>query len=301
MITRIGHMAFRVPDLDASTQFLGQTLGLVETERSAGVSYLTCNERHHELMLIEDPHRHGYDHAGLEVEDAAALERTARRAESAGAKALGGVYEGEPGIDRALRLLVPGGHVFKLFCGMQRGSAPEPGDRPEKFEHISLKVARPAALERFLRDGLGLRFSDRMGPFASWWHCDGDHHGIAVTFGPRSELHHYAWTMPDLNAIGRAADRLKLHWDRRLVWGPSRHGPGNNMFAYLHDNDGAMIELCAGIAQMDDYEPRTWPIGPKTLNLWGGAPPLRFIMTGVPPLTPIAGRPSYAMNRTPAP
>ena len=27
---------------------------MVETERIAGASYLTCNERHHELILIED-------------------------------------------------------------------------------------------------------------------------------------------------------------------------------------------------------------------------------------------------------
>lgn len=298
MITRIGHMAFRVPDLDAGVDFLRQTLGLAETERTAGASYLTCNERHHELILIEDPVRRGYDHIALEVEDAAALEPAARRAQQAGARLLGGAYDGEPGIDRAVRLLVPGGHVFKLFCGMRKGTELDPGDRPVKFEHVSVKVTHPARLERFLRDGLGFRFSDRMGPIASWWHCDADHHGLAVTFGPRSELHHYAWTMPDLNAMGRVADRLKLHRDQCLVWGPSRHGPGNNMFMYFHDNDGSMIELCADIAQMDDYVPRTWPIGPKTLNLWGGPPPPRFILTGVPPIAPSEGRPSYAMKRS---
>ena len=90
MITRIGHMAFRVPDLDAGVDFLRQTLGLAETERTAGASYLTCNERHHELILIEDPVRRGYDHIALEVEDAAALEPAARRAQQAGARLLGG-------------------------------------------------------------------------------------------------------------------------------------------------------------------------------------------------------------------
>jgi catechol 2,3-dioxygenase-like lactoylglutathione lyase family enzyme len=297
MITRIGHMAFRVPELDAAVDCMRHVLGLVETERTAGVSYLTCNERHHELMLIEDPLRGGYDHIALEVADAAALEQAMRQAERAGARPLGEIYDGEPGVDRAGRLLAPGGHVFKLFCGMRTLATPAPGERPEKFEHVSVKVRHTPRFERFLRDGLGFRFSDRMGPFASWWHCDADHHGIAVTFGPRSELHHYAWTMPDLNAIGRAADRLKLHYDRRLVWGPSRHGPGNNLFSYFHDNAGAMVELCADIAQMDDYAPRTWPIGPKTLNLWGGPPPLRFIRTGTPCVQPDTGRPFYAMSR----
>ena len=33
MVTRIGHMALRVPDLDAAVDFLRQILGMVETER----------------------------------------------------------------------------------------------------------------------------------------------------------------------------------------------------------------------------------------------------------------------------
>src|SRR5947209_16373311 len=83
-VTRIGHMAFRVPDLDAAVEFQRNVLGLVERERTAGASYLTCNERHHELMLIEDPARRGYDHIALEAEDAAALDRTLRAATQAG-------------------------------------------------------------------------------------------------------------------------------------------------------------------------------------------------------------------------
>jgi catechol 2,3-dioxygenase-like lactoylglutathione lyase family enzyme len=118
MLTRMGHIAMRVPDLDAAVGFQQDVLGMIETERAAGVSYLTCNERHHELMLIHDPVRRGYDHIALEVEDAAALAAVVRSAQAAGGHMLGDVYDGEPGIDRAVRVLAPGGHVFKLFCGM---------------------------------------------------------------------------------------------------------------------------------------------------------------------------------------
>jgi hypothetical protein len=101
--------------------------------------------------------------------------------------------------------------------------------------------------------------------------------------------------------MGRVADRLKLHRDARLIWGPSRHGPGNNQFMYFHDHDGAMIELCSDIAQMGDYQPRRWPGGLKPINQWGGPPPVRFILTGFPLVKPTAGRPPYAMrpDRTP--
>ncbi len=40
----------------------------------------------------------------------------------------------------------------------------------------------------------------------------------------------------------------------QLIWGPGRHGPGNNLFAFIEDLDG-----------------NKWPHEPKTLNLWGNA------------------------------
>ena len=75
---------------------------------------------------------------------------------------------------------------------MERVDPPGPGDRHTHFEHVSCKVRDHRAEERFLTEGLGLRFSDRMGFLASWWHCDEDHHGLALALAPRAELSHYA-------------------------------------------------------------------------------------------------------------
>ncbi len=241
-------MALRVPDLDESVAFHAEVLGLVETERHGPVSYLTCNERHHELILIEqDGDARGYDHIGLEVAGAEALERARSGIVAAGGELLGPTYDGEPGIDRAALVRGPGGHVFKLFCGMEGGRALPEGDRVVKFEHVSIKARGLGGSERFIEQGLGFGFSDRLGRTASWWHCDADHHGMALVVGPKHELSHYAWTAPDLNAIGRLCDRLAAR-GQKLIWGPSRHGPGNNLFAYFHDPAGAMIEICAEIA-----------------------------------------------------
>ncbi|UUY03974.1 VOC family protein [Svornostia abyssi] len=297
MVTRVGHIALHVADLDRAVDFQQQVIGMVETERAAGVSYLTCNDRHHELILVEDRINRGYEHLAMEVADAAALEGAARRLQASGGTLLGGIYDGEPGIDRALKVQSPNGHVYKLFCGMETVDAPPPGDRAEKFEHISTKVRNMRAEERFLREGLGFRFSDRMGFLASWWHCDEDHHGLALTLAPRPELSHYAYTWPDFGSLGRTADRVLAARGRKCIWGPSRHGPGNNHFLYFHDEDGAMIECCSELAQMqaDGYQPRTWSMHPKTINQWGSAPPLRFLLTGFPIAEPTPGRPSWAM------
>jgi len=120
-----------------------------------------------------------------------------------------------------------------------------------------------------------------------------------VVLAAKSELSYYAYALPDLSAMGGVADRLKQLRDQELIWGPSRHGPGNNHFMYFHDNDGAMIELCFELAQMlpeGDYLARKWPIDPTMLNQWGGLPPLKFILTGFPIVPPDDGRPSWAMR-----
>jgi catechol-2,3-dioxygenase len=282
---RVGHIALRVPDLDDAVEFHQDVLGLVQTERIGDTAYLTCNERHHELILIEERGRgRGYEHIGLQVPDAATLERARSGAVAAGGELLGATFDGEPGIDRAALVRGPGGHVFKLFTGMESGSVLPAGDRVEKFEHVSIKARGLGGSERFIEDGLGFGFSDRLGRTASWWHCDADHHGMALVFAPRHELSHYAFTATDLNAMGRICDRLARRGGK-LIWGPSRHGPGNNLFIYFHDPAGAMIEVCAEIAQMPpdgDYMARQWPGGLGAINQWGGPPPPRFLLTGFP-------------------
>ena len=76
--------------------------------------------------------------------------RRARAIARAGGEAIGAVYDGEPGIDRAALVRGPGGHVYKLFCGMETVAAPPAGDRPTRFEHASVKARNLGPTERFL-------------------------------------------------------------------------------------------------------------------------------------------------------
>ena len=217
--------------------------------------------------------------------DAAALD-AARTPPARGRSAtlLGDVYDGEPGIDRALRVQAPGGHVFKLFCGMETARCWSHGDRPLKFEHASVKTPRPKPLERFLTDGLGFRFSDRMGALASWWHCDADHHGMAITLAPRNELSHYAYSIEDLNAAGRVADRLKANARPATHLGPVAPRPGQQPLRVLprqrRRDDRALLR------PRPDAARRRLPAAQlaerrRAVNQWA-APPPRSRSTGVP-------------------
>jgi catechol 2,3-dioxygenase-like lactoylglutathione lyase family enzyme len=284
MVTRIGHVALHVRDIDRSIAFLAAVLGLRVTLRDGGRAYLTCNERHHELILIASGER-GYDHVALEVAD---LERAEASLRAVSAQVL--AYEEEPGVEGALRAVVPGGHVLKLFTGMQHVPNPPGADGALKFEHVSLNVRNLAGIERLLVEGLGFRLSDRVGRMLSWLHCNEDHHGVALSRFPVSRLHHYAWAFGDFEALGRVADRAAAA-GARLVYGPGRHGPGNNHFVYFKDPDGFLIECCSELAQLGPgsaYElGRKWTVGET--NLWGQAPPPRFLLAGRPLAPSAAG------------
>lgn len=285
MAMRVGHVALTVSDLDAAVEFFTSVMLLEETLREGNRSYLTCNDRHHELILVGG-RKDGVDHLALQVDDAAEVESVVQSAVAAGGKRLGPVND-EPGIAGGELVEGPGGFVFKIFHGMETVNPPaaDPtGIRPSRFEHISLKTPKPAPLERFLENGLGFEFSDRMGSMASWWHCESDHHGIAVQRAPQNHLHHHAWTQADLNAQGATADVLHSR-GQTLSWGPGRHGPGNNHFIYFKGPSGALIECCSGMAQFGEgstYEAKTWPFKPISVSLWGGITPPKFILAGTP-------------------
>jgi catechol 2,3-dioxygenase-like lactoylglutathione lyase family enzyme len=52
LIKRMGHVALRVPDLDASVGWATTVMGMREVERVDGVSYLTHADCHHSLQYI---------------------------------------------------------------------------------------------------------------------------------------------------------------------------------------------------------------------------------------------------------
>jgi catechol 2,3-dioxygenase len=280
MVNGIGHVALHVKDINRSAEFLAAVLGLRVTEHAGNRAYLSCNGRHHELILIQSRDR-GYDHVGLEVPDRDALDAAEHALRSVGARVVG--YEEEPGIDRALRVVVTGGHVLKLFVGMEhQDEPPADPDRAVQFEHVSFNVRNMAGIERVLEQ-LGFGLSDRVGKILSWWHCDADHHSVALTRYPRNKMHHYAWTFTDVAALTRVADRATAAGSP-LLYGLGRHGPGNNHHIYFRDRDGFLIEGCSELAQLgpgSTYElHRDWKL--RDTNLWGPQAPLRFVRAGVP-------------------
>lgn len=287
MDLRIGHVGLRVADLERAVGFAEGVLGLRESERLGDISYLTCNRRHHELMLTASE-QVGCDHLAFEVFDPARLDVLRDELDRRGVT----VLDDEPreaGIEDAVRFLAPGGFVFEVFTGMateEPATYATEGVRPRKFEHITIKSAVKDEMERFVEEVIGLRLSDRAGDAISWYRASEEHHGLSIIAAEVDQLQHYAWQVDGWDAIRRAGDRLLVDGGS-FLWGPGHHGIGDNYFCYFLDPEGSLVEYSADIQRIEDeasYEPRVWPDEPQSVNRWGNPPPPPEFIDGGTPL-----------------
>lgn len=88
-------------------------------------------------------------------------------------------------------------------------------------------------------------------------------HDLVFTNGRGPRLHHFAFTVPDVNALMRAADVAgDLGFGDEIDRGPGRHGISNAVFLYLRDPDQHRVELFTSHYQFIDLEdePMRWDL-----------------------------------------
>ena len=210
---------------------------------------------------------------GLEAADAAAVDEVAARVRQQGLE-IRSEASVVPGVERAVRFATPFGPVLEVHTPVPRGGAPAPGFL--RLDHVNLRASDPPGMQELLASVLGMALSDRTANYERAWYraADGFHHTLAV--GPGRGIHHYSFQCESMAVIAQLADRLSAA-GRRLIWGPGRHGPGNNVFSYFADRDGTVCEVCCDMERIDPAAPRPagiWDMDePATMNRWGPAMP----------------------------
>lgn len=281
MISNIGHVALRVPDLDASVQHATHVMGLIEVERTADAAYLALPSHmlhptpHHAVQYIQGAEA-ALDHIALEAPSEAALQELRERLAGAGVSLISDEVE-EPGIAAAIRFAGPAGHVFEVYAGMEeelrRGS--NHAVKPRRLGHITIQAGESIApTADFLADVLGFRASDYMNfgdtRMAAFYRCTALHHGIGLVVGPPG-VHHYALEVPtpyELLALGDVLDQV----DGSFIWGPGRHAAGDNIAVYHRDAAGVVVEHFTDMQLIfnDSWQPREWAMEePRGFNRWG--------------------------------
>lgn len=287
LIRQIGQITLATPDPHGSARDLADIVGLKTTVERDDAVLMSANERVVEVAYVRAPQA-GAVAVGLEAMDDAALDEALRRVRAEGLA----ILDDQPlwgHAARGFRFRTPFGPVFEIHTAVPRSVAARhigPGSRPTRFEHVNLRVTDTHGFRDFLTSLLGMCISDRTTEDELVWYraWDGYHHTIAA--GRGDGLHHYAFDARALEDLVGIADTLSLK-GRSLLWGPGRHGAGDNVFTYYLDPNGCVVETSVGLVRIDNddlYVPRTWSLGPESLvrNLWGAPSPPAFARGGVP-------------------
>ncbi|WP_277983277.1 VOC family protein [Sphingomonas faeni] len=276
-ITGLRSVEIEVPDLGAATAFYTDIWGLFVVARSdAGVWLRATGSDPYVLAL----------HAGTEPAirsmtfrvapdgdpDALVAAMIAHGAQLAAPP----VKTDEPGGGTITALRDAQGRTIRLVLG-DDSIAPLPVDldRPERIAHVNFNsddVDRDAV---FYTKALGFTLTDRSKMMA-FVRTNSDHHSIVIADAPVNTLNHVAFQMPSWEGVMRASGRMVDH-RFPIGWGPGRHGPGNNVFAYFVDPFGIVIEYTADVLQVDEHYrvgwPQDWTWPPGRSDQWGIAPP----------------------------
>ena len=166
--------------------------------------------------------------------------------------------------------------VFGLATQRPDQSVPAPA-LAGRLQHLVVASDDVESLVHFYSDAVGLVISDKMldgeAVAACWMQADEDreHHSFAVFRTAKKGIDHHSYEVGDWMLIRDWSDYLASK-GIKLVWGPGRHGPGNNLFIFVLDPDGNRIELSAELELVDPDRPAgIWPKEPDTLNRWGEA------------------------------
>ena len=147
--------------------------------------------------------------------------------------------------------------------------------RPRKLGHIAMSSPDIEATGKFLGDIIGAKLSDRVPGNLAFWRTSTDHHNFALAQAPGAVIHHLAWQMDDMDAIGHAARNLLTDNLERHAWGLGRHFLGSNLFWYFKDPAGNFVEYFSDIDQIvndAEWMARDWEPD-KALYIWGPPTP----------------------------
>ena len=143
------------------------------------------------------------------------------------------------------------------------------------LQHLTFASKDVEKFQTFYEKKLGFQVTDRVikssGELATCFTTSNhEHHTIACFKSSKKGVDHHSYEAGEWNNIKLWCDHFAKN-NIQLMWGPGRHGPGNNLFVFIEDIDGNWIEISAELETVIGRPPKNWPQEEKTLNLWGKA------------------------------
>lgn len=287
LVHAIGHVKLNTTRMAEAVRDSTDILGLRITHQTENEVWLSANGRAAELVWVRADENSTHT-IGLEALSEAEVRAAEDRVAGAGCT----VVSREPSLPcmaAGVTFTTPEGLRFEIHTptrdDMYRPRYDTVGVGPRRLDHANLLSPDPEATRAQLAAIGGMKLSERMVNDALSWMYGGNrqHHILGVVKSHAPGLHHYSFEFPEFNMYCRLGDILDRH-DRQLLWGPGRHRPGDNTYAYYIDASGCIVE-CSGpmasVAQDAGFEPRVItnlarPGNVRDMNVWGTPAPVEW-------------------------
>ena len=275
-VTGLRGVDLGVRDVAAQARFYTDVWRLTVVAERNGSVYLRGSGAYCHILALHPRSDPEMLCINLAAADRPAVDRLHARVAAAGALRIEAPSSlDEPGGGYAFSFMDPEGRSVRVIAGDARhADARLLPDRPERITHVVLNTARQEAAVAFWVQALGFQVSDRS--MLTFIRCNDDHHNIAFHPAAGPTLHHIAFEMDGIDSVMRGAGRMR-DAGRQIEWGPGRHGPGNNVFAYFIGPDEFVIEYTAEVEKVGENhrvrEPGNWVYPPGHSDLWGATTP----------------------------
>ena len=258
-----------LPNAREAASFMTDIWGLASAGAQGATHYLRGSGAFPYLISFEEG-REPFVRTTTFVCSPSELASLSKRVESSGLASTP-TESADPGGGKGLIVELPEGELFRFLAAAQDAPTITGRDLPVQLTHVVLNSADAEATARVTEQVLGFRVSDRTKGMV-FVRCNDSHHSTAFARSGFSSLNHVAFEMQDIDAVMRGMGRLR---DQGMApaWGPGRHGPGANVFAYFVAPFGAVVEFSTAVDKVpEDYRigaPEDWTWPPKRIDQWG--------------------------------
>lgn len=290
-LTHLRHLALFTNRLAESAAFYEEIWGLDVVFRSDDeVCFRGAGDEHHILRLIQSDHV-GIYHLAFGMKDKQAVDSAAEELREIGIETIDGPgwLDGPDG-GYGVRFADPEGRCVELSCWAELHTTEWRSKNvdPIQLNHVVLNTSDIDAITDFYTTHFNFKVSDWSEHQMVFLRCNKLHHSISFNLAPHASLNHVAFEVSGVDEVMRGIANTR---ERNIepLWGPGRHGPGNNVFCYFKDPTGYVIEYTCYLRTIDDeknYQARVWKRIKPLMDRWGIAgppkPEARQAMRGVP-------------------
>ncbi|WP_088183723.1 VOC family protein [Sphingobium sp. Z007] len=258
-----------LPGAADAAAFLTDIWGMAPAAVEGNIHYLRGSGSFPYLIALEES-ADSYVRSTTFVCTAERLEQLKRSVSEAGLTAAP-VVSHDLGSGHGIIVELAEGELLRFLVDAQEVKPIVGADLPVKLTHVVFNSADAEMTGHLVEKALGFRVSDRTKGMV-FVRCNDSHHSTAFARAGFASLNHIAFEMEDLDAVMRGIGRLRDQ-DMAPAWGPGRHGPGANVFAYFIAPFGPVIEFSTAVNKVpDDYQagaPEDWTWPAKRIDQWG--------------------------------